>query len=302
MPAPPFDAVIVGGGPAGLEAALALGRGRRRVLLCDAGPPRNAAAVEVHGFVTRDGTPPAEFRRIAREQLRPYRNVEVRDRRVEAIDGARGAFEVRLDDGSTVAARRILLATGMIDELPDLPGYAELWGRSIFQCPYCHGWEVRDQAFGFLAPSPETLGFGLLLRGWTDRVTVLTDGRFEVPDDARTSLTHGGVALDERRLARLVGVDHLERIDFETGDPLPLDVLFTRPSQRQVPLVSALGLALDEQGYVEIDPWMNVTSVPGIYAGGALTTPLQSAILGAAGGMRAAGGLNHDLAAELGGR
>src|SRR5687768_10156835 len=147
-----YDVLIVGGGPAGLSAALTLGRGRKHVLLCDAGPPRNAAAEHMQNFVSRDGTPPPEFRRIAREQLEAYPNVEVRDVRIEELRGKRGNFNARLASGD-VQARRVLLCAGMIDELPDLEGFRALWGTSVFQCPYCHGWEHRDRRFGVLASS-----------------------------------------------------------------------------------------------------------------------------------------------------
>ena len=164
-------------GQPGLAAGLMLGRARKRVLLCDAGPPRNAAAVHVHGFVTRDGITPAEFRRIGREQLEAYPGVEAREVRVEDIRGELGAFDVRLTPGS-VQARRIILCTGMIDELPEIDGFRALWGTSVFQCPYCHGWEIQNQRFGYLAPNLEALTFPLLLRSWTSDVTVLTDGSF----------------------------------------------------------------------------------------------------------------------------
>jgi thioredoxin reductase len=293
-----FNVLIIGGGPAGLAAALALGRARRRVLLVDGGARRNAAAERVHNFVTRDGTPPDEFRRIARQQLEPYASVEVRDTRVEAIQGERGAFEVRLDTGS-VSARRILLCTGMVDELPALEGFRELWGQSIFQCPYCHGWEVRDQSFGVLVERVELLEFAALLRSWTATVVVLTNGAFAVPDPVRARLGAAGVAIDERPIRRLVPRgDRLESVEFESGSPRRLDVLFARPPQRQVALVQTLGVALDDGGYVRVDDMLE-TSLPGVYAGGDLITPMQGAILAAASGTRAAAALNHALTAEL---
>lgn len=293
-----FDVVIVGGGPAGLSAALNLGRARRRVLLCDSGPRRNAAAEQVHGFVTRDGTPPAEFRRVGRQQLEPYAGVEARDIPVEEIRGERGAFEVRLAT-STVQARRVLLCTGMIDELPDIEGFRELWGRSIFQCPYCHGWEVQDRRFGFLAPGLDSLEFALLLRSWARDVTVLTDGRFAVPSEARMRLASAGVPVEERRIERLSGSEgRLEAVELAGGSRLPLDVLFARPPQRQVAVVQALGLALDSGGYVAVDE-NRETSRSGIYAGGDLVTPVQSATLAAASAFLAAARLNHELMVEL---
>jgi thioredoxin reductase len=294
-----FDVVIVGGGPAGLSAALVLGRARRRVLLCDAGPRRNAAAEHIHGFVTRDGTEPAEFRRVARQQLEPYAGVEVRDASVVEIRGARGEFEVRLEGGGTVRSRRILLCNGMIDQPPEIDGLWPLWGRSILICPYCHGWEVQDQRFGFLAPTPEMLEFALLLRGWTRELVVLTDGRFDVPAEPAERLARAGVAIETRRIARLAAQDdRLERIEFERGEPLGLDVLFMRPPQRQVALVQSLGLSLDDNGYIAVDA-RRETSRAGIYAAGDLVTPMQSAILAAASGAQAAGMINHELTAEL---
>jgi len=294
-----YDVVIVGGGPAGLSAALTLGRGRKRVLLCDAGPRRNAAAVHVNGFVTRDGITPNEFRATAREQLTKYPNVEVRDVGIDAILGDKGSFEVQLSTGS-VTARRVLLATGMIDELPSLEGFRALWGSGIFQCPYCHGWEVQDQRFGYLALDPEMLMFAPLLRGWTRSVSVFTRGAFAVPEEQRDTLAHAGITLDERPVTRLVQKDgHLAQLDFAEGPPVQMDVLFAHPPQRHVAQVSALGLTLDALGFVQVHEQHRETSRPGIYAAGDLTTRGQSAVLAAASGMMAAAGINHELTVEL---
>jgi thioredoxin reductase len=294
-----FDVVIAGGGPAGLSAALNLGRARRRVLLCDAGPRRNAAAEHIHGFVTRDGTTPDDFRRVGRQQLEPYPGVEAREVAIEAIGGQRGAFEVRLGDGDVVTARRLLLCTGMVDQLPEIEGFRALWGGSIFICPYCHGWEIQDRAFGFLAPSAETLEFALLLRSWSRDLVVLTDGRYPVPAEARTRLVAAGVRVEERPIARLVASDgRLERVELRDGAPVPLAVLFARPPQRQVAIVQSLGLAVDDAGYLRLDEHRQ-TSIQGIYAAGDLVTPAQAAILAAASGMQAATMLNHELTVEL---
>lgn len=293
-----YEVVIVGGGPAGLSAALNLGRARRRVLLLDAGPRRNAAAEHVHGFVTRDGVTPNEFRRVARAQLEPYRSVEVRDAAAERIAGERGAFELRVA-GEAVHARRVLLCTGMVDQLPGIEGFAERWGHSIFACPYCHGWEIQDRAFGVLATAPEMLELAILLRAWTSDVVALTHGRLDVSPEVKARLANAGVRLDERPIARLVGPEaRLERIELEHGEPLRVDALFARPPQRQVSVVAQLDLALDPAGYLVLDDHLQ-TSRPGIYAAGDLVTPVQSAVLAAAAGMRTAAMLNHELTAEL---
>ena len=276
-----YDVAIVGGGPAGLSAALALGRARKKVLLCDAGPRRNAAATHIHGFVTRDGTPPDEFRGIARGQLEPY-GVEIRDEGVESIRGERGDFEVRLA-GGIVRARRIVLCTGMIDVLPEIDGFREQWGRTIFICPYCHAWEVQDQRFGFIAPSAELLPFATLLLSWTDDVVVFTNGAFEVPADTPHRV-------EPRRIRRVFGGG----VELEDGTRMGIDVLFAKPPQRQVPVVASLGLELDANGYVVVNE-QRQTSIAGIYAGGDLTVPVQSAIFSAAAGYQAAASVNHEL-------
>lgn len=299
-----YDVVIVGGGPSGLSAALALGRACKRLLLCDAGPRRNAAATHIHNFVTRDGTPPDEFRTIGRQQLAHYPNIEVRDVHVESISGSRGAFQVRLG-AEVVEAQRVLLCVGMIDEMLPIEGFRELWGRSIFQCPYCHGWEVKDQRWGFLhvsADASHLLPFALQARGWSRNVSVFTHGA-EVTPEARARLEDAGIKLATAPVKRLVAQEsRLTAIELADGSLAPCDVLFTHPPQRQVELIHALGLELDGDGYVRVDPMRRETSIPGIYASGDLTTRMQGAIPGAASGLHAAAALNLELTMELAAR
>lgn len=295
----PYDVVIVGGGPAGLSAALALGRARRRVLLCDSGPRRNASAQHIHNFVTQDGVTPNDFRRIGRAQLEHYSGVEVRELNVAEVGGKSGAFDLRLTTG-LVQARRVLLCTGMIDQMLEIDGFSELWGKSIFQCPYCHGWEVQNRRFGLLASNLEMLDFAILLRGWTSHVIALTDGRFDVPPEVATRLRRAGVGIEEGRVARLaIRSQRLDHVELEGRPPLPLDVLFARPTQQQVPIVQAMGLTLNAMGFVHVHEMSRETSTPGIYAGGDLVTPAQGAIIAAASGAHAAGMLNHGLIPEL---
>lgn len=294
-----YDVVIVGGGPAGLSAALALGRARRKVLLCDAGPRRNALAQHIHNFVTRDGTTPAQFRQSAREQLARYPNVESRDHHVDAISGARGAFSVRCGP-DVLGARRVILCMGMIDEALPIDGFAELWGRAIFQCPYCHGWEVAGRPWGYLAPAAATATFAILLRSWSERVTLFTQGAFELEPEVRAQLDAARVRVSTEPIARLRRRDHeLDGVELADGDVVPCEALFTHPPQRQVALVTALGLELDAEGFVRVDPMTRETSVPGVYAAGDLTSRMQGAILAAATGVQAAGMLVHALIGEL---
>ena len=328
-----YDVVILGGGPAGLSAALALGRARKRVLLCDAGPRRNARAVHVHNFVTRDGVTPDEFRGAAREQLAQYPNVVVRDVRVANVTGAKDRFVVTLegdksaadpadsgnksaadptdsgnksaadpaDSGSTaeVKARRILVCTGMIDEMLPLDGFAELWGHSIVQCPYCHGWESRDRPWGFLARGEHVAHlttFALQLRGWTRDVCVLTNAAFELATETHDALVAGGLRVETAPIARLVARDaQLEAIELADGTRVPCELLFAHPPQSQVPFVRALGLALDDDGFVRVDPMRRETSIPGVFAAGDSTTRMQAAIAAAASGTQAAAMINVEL-------
>ncbi len=300
--AEPYDVVIVGGGPAGLSAALSLGRARKRVLLCDAGPRRNAAAERIHNFVTRDGTPPDAFRSIGREQLATYPNVEVRDAHVQSLSGSKGAFRAVVE-GKTVDARRLLLCTGMIDEMLPIEGFDELWGHAIFQCPYCHGWEVKERPWGYLARAEHAshvLPFSLLLRGWTRDVVVFTSDDLELPSETRLQLEAGGVRLETAPIARLVARDHrLEAVELADGRRVRCEALFARPPQRQTEIVRTLGVALDDAGLVRVDATTRETSIPGVYASGDLTTQAQAALAAAAAGSQTAGALNRELTADL---
>jgi thioredoxin reductase len=297
------DVAVIGGGPAGLSAALVLGRACKRVVLYDAGEPRNSRAAQIHGFVTQDGTSPAAFRRIAREQLASYPAVELRSERVHAIGGTRGRFQIGGAAGN-IWAKRVILCLGLIDELPALPGYRELWGHAIFQCPYCHGWEARDQAIGLLAPTPQMLDWSPFLLGWSRDVVVFTEGRF-VPDAAtQQRLNQVGVRIETRAIRELLVsrsagevVPQLAAVELADGTQIRRDLLFARPPQRQQPLVASLALALDDLGFVRVDD-LRQTSVPGIYAAGDLTTLMQGALLAAAAGAQAAYALNHELTIE----
>jgi len=294
-----YDVIVVGAGPAGLSAALMLGRSRRRVLVCDTGRPRNAASHAMHGFLTRDGMPPREFLRTAREQLRQYDTVELRDIEVVAAE-CRGdsLFHVTLADGATLQCRKLLIATGVVDNLPEIDGFRELYGRSVFHCPYCDGWEVRDRPLAIYGRGARGLGLSLELTGWSRDLVLCTDGPCEIDDEGRARLTRNGITLREDRLVRLEGRETLERLVFASGEPLPRHALFFTTGQtQQSELALALGCDFTEKGTVQTGKYES-THLRGLYVAGDASRAVQWVVVAAAEGAEAAFAINTDLLQE----
>jgi thioredoxin reductase len=305
-----FDVVIVGGGPAGLSAALSLGRARRSVLLLDQGQGRNAPAAAVHGFLTRDGVSPAELRELARKELGQYPTVEVRALAATGIHGAEDRFVVAVDGAAEETARRVLLATGVRDDLPEIEGLAELWGRGVFHCPYCHGYEVRDERIVVLAVEPDDVSMVAKLVCYSDDVVVCTNGTVDLDAERRALLDRLGVPIRREPVVRLEAQrDRLRRVVLAEGEPLPASALFVHGTTRQASgLPAALGCRFLNDGSVEVDD-MQRTSVPGVYAAGDLarhpSMPLPGAMvsIAAAAGTVAAVSVDQDLLkADLSGR
>ena len=294
---PPFDAIVVGGGPAGLSAALTLGRSRRRVLVAADGPTRNAPAEAAHNVFTRDGTPPAELVRIGVEQLAPY-DVTVRPERAVDAEATDGGVAVTFAGGDRVEARGVVLATGVRDVLPDVPGLAELWGTGVFHCPYCHGWEVGGRPLAAYARGEDALHLVPLLRGWTDDLVLFTDGPSGLSDDDRQRIERNGVAVREERVARLDGADgRLEAVVLDGGLEVPRAGLFLRPGQElRSDLPHRLGCPLTADGRVAADA-VGRTAVPGVFVAGDAGPAMQSVATAAASGTTAGAMLNHDLLA-----
>ena len=293
-----FDAIIVGGGPAGLSAALALGRSRRRVLLAADGPTRNAPASAAHNVFTRDGTPPADLVRIGRDQLAPY-DVTLRSERVIDAERTAEGLAVTFAGGDRAEARGLVLAVGVRDVLPDVPGFQELWGTGIFHCPYCHGWEVADQPLALYGRGPTALHLAQLIRGWSRDLILFTDGPSELSDDDRARIERNGIVLREERVERLLGSGgHLEAVVLQGGEALPRAGLFLHPEQElRSDLPHRLGCPLTPQGRVEADAFGR-TGVPMVFVAGDAAPGPQSVIAAAASGTMAGALLNHDLLAD----
>jgi thioredoxin reductase len=294
------DCVVVGGGAAGLSAALVLGRARRPTLVIDAGHQSNLPARGIGGLLGHDGRPPSELYALGRDELGRYPAVAVRDARV--VGGRRTAdgFALALDDGTEVEARRVLLALGMDYLRPDVPGLEELWGSTVFHCPYCHGWEVRDGRLAVLGVAGAAHR-ALLLRGWSADVVVLTGGAALDAGD-RETLGRTGVPVDERPIARLRAEDgRLAAVVFEDGDELARDgILAHVPVAQRSGLGLQLGATLREDGTVDADRFGR-TLVPGLYAAGDAATFPPAIAAAIAGGSMAAAILNGEaIAAEHG--
>ncbi|MEV7600569.1 NAD(P)/FAD-dependent oxidoreductase [Kitasatospora sp. NPDC089797] len=299
-----YDAVVVGAGAAGLNAALVLGRARRRVAVVDAGQPRNAPAAHLQGFLSRDGMPPAALLAVGREEVARY-GVDLIDGRVEHIEPAGPAelgHTVQLAGGPVLHARRVVVATGLRDGLPELPGLAERWGKDVLHCPYCHGWEVRDRPLGVLGTGPGSVDLALLLRQWSADVLLLAH-TLEPTDAERERLAARGVRVVEGRIVRLVADGgRLRGVELANGAVVPREAVFVRP--QMVPrdaLLFGLDCARDDNGWVAVDR-TGRTSVPGVWAVGNVVDPRAQVVVAAGMGAAAALDLDHDLVDEEIGR
>jgi thioredoxin reductase len=291
--------VIVGGGPAGLSAALVLSRALRRVLLCDAGHPRNAVSRELHGYLTRDRISPKRFLALARREVDRYHRVtfyagEVID---AACDGV--GFRVVLASGRRARGRKILLATGLFDEIPTIPGFRELFGTSVFQCPYCDGWEARGAAVAVYGKGRRGLEMARAMTAWTDDIVLCSDGRLTLDDGEKTALRKNGIRIEERPIAQLSAQQgRLRAVVFSDGRALVRRALFfDGESRQQTDLAAKLGCSFTHEGGVRCGRY-EATDVPGVYVAGNAIKDVHLAIVAAAEGAKAAVGINKALTRE----
>jgi thioredoxin reductase len=303
-----YDVVVVGGGAAGLSAALVLTRARRRVAVVDSGEPRNAPTAHMQGFLGSDGVPPSELLARGRAEVTGYGGHLVSGT-VTAVTPVplasatgRRRFDVALQDGRTLRARRVLVTTGLRDALPDIPGVAERWGRDLLHCPYCHGHEVRDQPLGVLgggpATSQEEIAHAHLVRQWSDDVVFFTDGRTLTADQREQLVARAIGIIDTPVVGLVVENDRLTGVEVNCGQVVPRTAVFVRPQfVAHDQLLADLGCATATNGWAAVDA-TGATSVPGVWAAGNAVNPRAQVITAAGEGSAAAIAINNDLVAE----
>lgn len=287
-----YDVVVVGGGAAGLSAALVLGRARRRVAVVDAGSPRNAPAAHMQGYLSRDGMPPSELIAAGRAEVASY-GVELIDDEVRSV---KPGFTVTLASGRVLHARRILVTTGVRDELPDIAGVRERWGRDLLHCPYCHGWEVRDRALGVLGTLPGSVEHALLVRQWSANVVFFAH-TYELSSGEQHQLDACGIRIERGLVARLVvDDDQLRGVELTDGRVIRRDAVFVRPGNVPHPdgLLDQLDCDKNETGFVAVDA-TGRTSNPRVWAAGNVVDPRAQVITAAGAGSAAAIAINADL-------
>ncbi len=298
-----YDVVIIGGGPAGLSAATALARSRRTVLVVDSGHPRNAPAGHLHNFLSRDSTSPLELVALGRKEVESFGGT-VESAEVGGVRRVDDGFEVTTADGRTTQARRVLITSGLEDRLPEIPGVAERWGRDVLHCPYCHGYEVRDQAVGILAVGPLAGHAAGLWRQLTDRVTVFRHDDDELDPETALRLDALGVPVVDGRVAALVvEADRLTGIRLESGEVVAVDAAVVSPrAGARAAFLEELGLEtveIEMMGRVvatrlDADPFGR-TAVPGVWAAGSVVEPMAQLMASAASGLMAGAQINADL-------
>jgi len=294
-----YDVIIIGGSYAGLSAALALGRARRNVLLIDSGKPCNRSAPHSHNFLTHDGSVPAEISKIGKQQVMAYPSIEFLDGLVVAADGSDQNFAVTTSTGLKVSARKLLFATGVKDLIPAIGGFSESWGKSIIHCPYCHGYEFRDQPTGIMANGEVAFHFGRLIRNWTAKLTIFTNGACTLPNEQLAELDNLGVKIVESPIQSFQHNDgYISSVLLEDGAAYNIDAMYAKlPFEQHCKAILELGCALSEDGLIKVDDFLK-TSIPGIYAAGDSTTLFRAVAGAVATGSKAGAMLNHELIAQ----
>ncbi|MEZ0484880.1 NAD(P)/FAD-dependent oxidoreductase [Fibrella aquatica] len=295
----PYDVIIVGGSNAGLSAAMLLGRSLRRVLVIDAGRPCNRQTPHSHGFLTRDGETPTQLLAIAREQVSHYPTIQFWSDTVVSATQTPNGFTVTTADSVVFSSRKLLLATGVADIMPDLPGFADCWGRLVLHCPYCHGYEVYGQPLGVLANGEMGYEMATLIQHWTNQLTLYTNGPSTLTDVQRQTLEQLHIPLIETPLKAIEhNAGQLTALLFTDGTRTHPTAIFSRiPFRHHTDIATQLGCTLTETNFVQVTEF-GETNVPGLFAAGDITTPFRQVAVAVANGSKAAAWINRELLTE----
>lgn len=293
-----YDVIIIGGGPAGLNAAMILGRSRRKVVVFDSGEPRNRWAKSMNGFLSSDGVNPRDFIQKGREELKKY-GVEIVFKKVDAATYSKGKFIVDDADGTVYHSKKLILATGLKDNLPPLEGLEPLYGKSIHHCPYCDGWESRDKAIAVYGPERRGIGQALAMKTWSDSVTLFTDGTDKLTRADRELLQRNGVAICTAAIERLEGEEGmLQRIVLKNGEVREQQAMFfSLGTKQQSDLGQQLGCEFTSKGVIKTRR-LQQSNIPGLYVAGDAARDMQLVIVAAAEGAKAGVSINMELQKE----
>jgi thioredoxin reductase len=295
-----YDCLIIGGGPAGLNAAVVLGRCRRKVLVFDTEQHRNKTSHGMHIYLTRDNILPEDFLRLCHKELEKYNVQLLRKKIVHAVKNEEGIFVARDEAGRLYHSKKLLVATGLFDTVPDIDGCREMYGKSVFHCPYCDGWEVRDKKLGVYARNKEGWELALALKGWSDHVHLYTDGRNKVKPYQKEQLDANDIVVIRLPIARLAGKEgQLEKIIFKNGEEDLCDALFfVNGYTQQCNLAEAFGCEMNKKGVVITNRFQQ-TNIPGLFVAGDASKDMQFVVVAAAEGAKAAVIINKELQKEI---
>ncbi|MCM3782454.1 NAD(P)/FAD-dependent oxidoreductase [Neobacillus mesonae] len=294
-----FDCVIIGGGPAGLNAALVLGRARKKVLVIDAEAPRNKVTRHSHGFLTRDGITPHEFRLIAREQIEEYPTVSFTVDTASSIEGTDGHFTVTSEKGESYQSKKVLFAVGKRDMPLAINGLSEVYGKSAFVCPYCDGWELRDQKLVVIVKGAKALHMAKTLSGWSKDFSICTNGPNEMTSEDREELHNHHIPVYDSPISQIESIEGMvQQVKLEDGTSIPCSGIFFAPTLViGSDLLQSIGCETTNDGTIVVDTF-GKSSVPGIYSAGDAASEMYQVITAAASGSLAAVGINSELLAE----
>jgi thioredoxin reductase len=294
-----FDVIIIGGSYAGLSAAMALGRALRNVLVIDAGKPCNRQTPHAHNLITHDGETPAVISAKAREQVSQYPNVKFYNGLATGAHKVNELFAIETDNDKTHTARKVLFATGIVDIMPDIPGVEACWGISVLHCPYCHGYEVRNQPTAIFASGEVGFEFAKIINNWTKELTLLTNGPSQLTGEQVTALARQGININENTIGRVDQQGgYISNVAFTDGSNLAVNAMYAKfPFRQTSQLPQSLGCALTEHGFIKIDE-MQATTVNGVFAAGDNTTMFRSLSIAIAAGNRAGAMINHQMINE----